>query len=99
MDTQSKVTFREFRMWLDGLLDGNENRTSLPTLGQWQKMLAMLERVDRVEATPSLFVVPASVATISDGGGHLSGSSLGGLYQGAQSISPGNIGKASYHNT
>ena len=47
-----KITLREFRMWMDGLLAGNEERNSLPSLDQWRKILAMLERVE-AEATVS----------------------------------------------
>lgn len=41
-----RITFREFRMWLDGLLSANEDRKQLPSLTQWQAVLAMLDRVD-----------------------------------------------------
>jgi hypothetical protein len=51
-----KVTFREFQMWLDGLLTGNEDRKSLPTLEQWRAIVAKLDLVETTTPLPPTYV-------------------------------------------
>ena len=52
--TADKITLREFRMWMEGLLSGNEDRRSLPSLDQWRSILGMLERIEDSVSPPPM---------------------------------------------
>lgn len=42
-----RITLKEFRAWLDGLLSGRDvEREALPTRDQWQKILAKIDSIE-----------------------------------------------------
>ncbi len=56
-----RITLREFKMWLDGLLSGGDDRRDLPSLDQWRKILTMIDRIEDKEYKP-VVAEPATAA-------------------------------------
>lgn len=62
-----RMTLREFKFWLEGLLSGNDNPRDLPKRDQWQQIMTRIELIDDPATPQKSKPVTSGTVTISDG--------------------------------
>lgn len=67
-----RMTLREFRFWLEGLLSGNDNPRDLPKRDQWQQIITRMDWIidPNVKEPPKSAGTSGSI-TISPGNNSL----------------------------